>query len=335
MRVMVVGGAGYIGSHVARALRLAGHVVRVFDNLELGHREAVPDDELIVGDLNDPAAIESALRENSIEAVLHFAGYSAVGESAVEPAKYYRNNIVSALNLLDAMRAAGVSRIVFSSTAAVYGIPDHLPITEATPTRPINAYGFTKLAIEHALADYAAAYGLGSAALRYFNACGATEDASIGEDHATESHLIPIILQVALGRRPHVMLYGTDYPTPDGTCIRDYIHVDDLADAHILALEHIRPGKALVYNLGTGQGASVRQVIDAARSATGRRIEVVEGPRRAGDPPALVAAADAARRELGWTPRYLDIHEIVASAWRWHSAHPQGYQSSSGASGSW
>lgn len=327
MRVMVVGGAGYIGSHVARALRIAGHVVRVFDNLELGHREAVPADELIVGDLNDQTAIENALREELIEAVMHFAAFSQVSESTSDPAKYYRNNIVGTLNLLDAMRSAGVPRIVFSSTAAVYGIPEHQPITEAFPTRPINAYGFTKLAIERALADYATAYGLGATALRYFNAAGAAEDASIGEDHEPETHLIPVVLQVALGQREYVTLHGTDYPTPDGSCIRDYIHVEDLAEAHILALEHIQPGSSKVYNLGTGQGASVRQVIESARIATGRPIKVVEGPRRPGDPPTLIAAADAARRELGWTPRYCDIKEIVASAWRWHSKHPKGYRS--------
>ena len=232
MRILVVGGAGYIGSHTVRHLAKVGHDVWVFDNLSFGHSRAVPQGRLIEGDLSNISALEAALRAHAIDAVMHFAAFTSVPESVTDPARYYRNNVVGALNLLDAMRAAKVGRIVFSSTAAVYGVPDEVPITESSPTRPINPYGVTKLAIERALSDYAAAYGIGTAALRYFNACGAAEDASIGEDHKPETHLIPLILQVALGQRANITLAGIDYPTPDGTCIRDYIHVDDLADAH-------------------------------------------------------------------------------------------------------
>lgn len=326
MRILVVGGAGYIGSHVARYLRRAGQTVRVFDNLGLGHRAAVPPEELIEGDLNHTSEIMAALRDHRIDSVMHFAAFASVPESVAAPSKYYRNNVVGTLNLLDAMRETGVARIVFSSTAAVYGVPDTVPITESAPTRPINPYGFTKLAIERALADYASAHGLAAVALRYFNACGAAEDGSIGEDHSPETHLVPIVLQAALGQRANVTIAGTDYPTPDGTCIRDYVHVDDLADAHLRALERAQPGSAQVYNLGTGRGASVREVIEAARRVTGRPVPVVEGPRRPGDPPVLVASAEAARRELGWSPRYREIEASIATAWRWHSRHPHGFR---------
>src|SRR4051794_17762091 len=270
MRILVVGGAGYIGSHAVRRLLRAGHDVHVFDNLDLGHAWAAPEGRLIIGDLADRAALESALRSAGAEAVMHFAAFASVPESVADPSKYYRNNIVGTLNLLDAMRAAGARRIVFSSTAAVYGVPDVVPIPEDAPTRPINPYGATKLAAERALADYAAAYGLGTAALRYFNACGAAEDGSLGEDHEPETHLIPLVLQVALGRRDSIAVFGTDYPTPDGTCVRDYIHVEDLADAHLLALDRIEPGRSLTYNVGTGRGFSVHEVIEAARRVTGR-----------------------------------------------------------------
>jgi UDP-glucose 4-epimerase len=325
MHILVVGGAGYIGSHAARLLRRVGHEVWVFDNLGLGHAAAVPADRLIVGDLADGAALAEALGRSKAEAVMHFAASASVPESVVDPAKYYRNNVVGTLNLLDAMRQAGVGRIVFSSTAAVYGIPETIPIPEDSPTRPINPYGFTKLAIERALADYAAAYGLGSAALRYFNAAGAADDATIGEDHDPETHLIPLVLQVALGQRDNVAIFGNDYPTPDGSCIRDYIHVEDLADAHLKVLEAIEPGRSLVYNVATGRGASVREVVEAARRVTGQPIPVVERPRRPGDPPSLVASPAAIGRDLGWSPRYTTIDAIVASAWRWHSTHPTGY----------
>jgi UDP-glucose-4-epimerase GalE len=327
MRILVVGGAGYIGSHTVRHLARSGHDVWVYDNLVHGHRAAVPEGRLIEGDLGDIAKLESALRGGAIDAVMHFAAFTSVPESVTEPARYYRNNVTGTLNLLDAMRAAGVGKIVFSSTAAVYGVPDEVPIPETAPTRPINPYGFTKLAIERALADYATAYGLGTASLRYFNACGAAADGTIGEDHRPETHLIPLILQVALGQRENITVAGSDYPTPDGSCIRDYIHVDDLADAHLRVLEAIAPGRDLTYNVGTGSGVSVREVIDAVRKVTGHPIPVIEGPRRAGDPPSLVASADAARRDLGWTPRHTAITSIVASAWAWHSTHPRGFAS--------
>jgi UDP-glucose 4-epimerase len=325
MRILVVGGAGYIGSHTVRRLSQVGHEVWVYDNLSFGHSEAVPENRLIVGDLADAVGLEAALRDHAIDAVMHFAAFTSVPESVSEPSRYYRNNVVGALNLLDAMRAVGVGKIVFSSTAAVYGVPDRVPISEDSPPSPINPYGFTKLAIEHALADYARAYNLGFAVLRYFNACGAAIDSSIGEDHTPETHLIPIILQVALGRREHVAVFGTDYPTPDGTCIRDYIHVEDLAEAHLRVLARIEPGKGVTYNVASGVGYSVRQVIEAVRKVTDHPIPVVERPRRAGDPPVLVASSQAIQRDLGWTPRYPGIETIVQSAWRWHSTHPYGY----------
>ena len=325
MRVLVVGGAGYIGSHTVRQLLRAGHDVLVFDNLSQGHAAAVPPGLLIRGDLADVPALEKALRDGRIDAVMHFAAFTSVPQSVSDPASYYRNNVVGVLNLLDAMRATHVGRIVFSSTAATYGTPEAIPIPETAPTNPINPYGFTKLAVERVLADYAAAYGLGYAVLRYFNACGAAEDASIGEDHDPETHLIPLTLQVPLGRRPSITVFGTDYPTPDGTCVRDYIHVLDLADAHLRALDAIGPGKGLTYNVGTGVGVSVREVIDAARNVTGHPIPTVEAPRRPGDPPALVASPAAIMRELGWRPKYTEIEPIVASAWAWHSTHPRGF----------
>jgi len=325
MHILVVGGAGYIGSHTVRRLSQVGHEVWVYDNLSVGHSAAVPEGRLIVGDLADPVALERSLRDHSIDAVMHFAALTSVPESVTEPARYYRNNVVGALNLLDAMRAVGVGKIVFSSTAAVYGVPDHVPISEDSAPSPINPYGFTKLAIEHALADYARAYNIGFAVLRYFNACGAASDSSIGEDHTPETHLIPIILQVALGQREHVAVFGTDYPTPDGTCVRDYIHVEDLAEAHLRVLARIEPAKGLTYNVASGVGYSVRQVIETVRKVTSHPIPVVERPRRAGDPPVLVASSQAIQRDLGWTPRYPSIEAIVQSAWRWHSTHPLGY----------
>ncbi|MEO6812051.1 MAG: UDP-glucose 4-epimerase GalE [Isosphaeraceae bacterium] len=319
MRILVVGGAGYIGSHTVRGLLRAGHDVSVFDNLDLGHAWAVPEGRLIVGNLADRDALEAALRGRKVEAVMHFAAFASVPESVADPAKYYRNNVVGTLNLLDAMRAEGVGRIVFSSTAAVYGVPEVVPIPESAMPKPINPYGTTKLTAERALADYAAAYGFGTAALRYFNACGAADDGTLGEDHEPETHLIPLVLQVALGRRDGVAIYGDDYPTPDGTCVRDYIHVEDLADAHLRALERLEAGRSLVYNVGTGRGFSVREVIDAARRVTGRTIPAFEHPRRPGDPPTLVASAESIRRDLGWSPRYVEIDAMVQSAWKWHS----------------
>jgi UDP-glucose 4-epimerase len=326
MNVLVTGGAGYIGSHTVRQLTQAGHAVWVFDHLRQGHAAAVPSHRLIVGDLLDPATIRAALADHQIDAVVHFAALALVGVSVADPALYYRNNVVGSLNLLDAMRDTGVSRIVFSSTTATYGIPTKTPITEDQPQQPINPYGFTKLAMEHALADYAHAYGLAYAALRYFNAAGASPDGNLGEDHQPETHLIPLVLQVALGQRQHITILGDDYPTPDGTCIRDYVHVDDLASAHLLALEALQPTSHWAINLGTGHGYSVRQVIEACRRATGHPIPTVVGPRRPGDPPELIADATRARTLLGWEPRYTDIDAIVATAWQWHRTHPQGYR---------
>lgn len=325
MRVLLTGGAGYVGSHSAAMLHRTGHEIWVYDNLSEGHRAAVPEGRLIVGDLMDQEKLRSVFREHQIEAVMHFAASCYVGVSVTDPAAYYQNNIVGTLSLLDAMRAADVGRIVFSSTCATYGIPDVVPITESEKQAPISPYGFTKLAIEHALADYSHAYGLGYAALRYFNASGASDESDIGEDHEPETHLIPLVLQVALGGRDDIKIFGDDYPTPDGTCIRDYIHVDDLAAAHIAALEMLESGTQLKLNLGTGQGASVKEVVDACRRVTGHPIPATIVPRREGDPPELVADASLANKTLGWTPKYDKIEDIVASAWQWHQAHPRGY----------
>ncbi len=325
MKILVSGGAGYVGSHAVKRLLQGEHQVWVYDNLSQGHAAAVPAATLIEGDLHDTQRLTDALRQREIEAVMHFAADALVGESVVEPAKYYRNNVVATLSLLDAVRTAGVQRFVFSSTTAVYGVPAVVPITEQERRDPINPYGFTKLVMEQALEDYSRAYGLGFAALRYFNAAGAAADGSIGEDHDPESHLIPIVLQVALGQRERITVFGDDYPTPDGTCIRDYIHVEDLAEAHELALRRLTPGEGLKMNLGTGVGHSVRQVIDACREVTGHEIPETMGERRPGDPPELVADASLAQQTLGWRPKYRDIRSIVETAWRWHASHPQGY----------
>lgn len=325
MRILVTGGAGYIGSHAVRLLLARGHEVWVYDNLALGHRAAVPAERLIVGDLAEIDHLDQVLVEQRIEAVMHFAAFTYVGESVRDPGKYYRNNLTLTLGLMECLRRNGVGRFVFSSTCATYGIPERVPITEDEPQRPINPYGNAKLAVEWALKDYAAAYGWGFAALRYFNAAGASPDGKIGEDHEPESHLLPLVLQVALGRRPQIEVFGTDYPTPDGTCIRDYIHVDDLAEAHLLALERLETGKALCFNVGTGRGYSVREVIRLAEEVTGKTVTVKEGPRRAGDPPVLVAAAEKVQRELGWRPKYTDLRSILETAWNWHRTHPRGY----------
>ncbi|MGC8642987.1 MAG: UDP-glucose 4-epimerase GalE [Isosphaeraceae bacterium] len=326
MNILVTGGAGYVGSHAVKLLRSEGHEVWVYDNLVYGHRAAVPPGRLIEGDLLDRQMVEKVLRDQEIAAVMHFAAYAYVGESVTDPAKYYQNNVIGALSLMEAMRAVGVSRIVFSSTCATYGEPEEVPIRESQPQRPINPYGFTKLVIEHALADYARAYGWGYAALRYFNAAGAASDGDLGEDHDPETHLIPLVLQVALEEREYVMIFGDHHPTPDGTCIRDYVHVDDLATAHLAALIRLEPGLELKLNLGTGRGSSVREVIEACREVTGHPIPaVVTGPR-AGDPPALVADPGQAARELDWKPRYTTIRPIIETAWRWHRAHPGGYE---------
>ena len=269
MNVMVVGGAGYIGSHAVRLLVDAGHAVTVYDNLSRGHREAVPAGMLVEGELSDRAKVVATLKEKKIDAVMHFAAFALVNESVSDPALYYRNNVIDAVELLDAMREADVKKIVFSSTTATYGEPDNIPIPETTPQEPINPYGFTKLVFENALADYAKAYGFAYAALRYFNAAGARPDGSIGEDHDPETHIIPIVLQVALGQRDKITIFGDDYPTSDGTCVRDYIHIDDLGDAHLKALERLEPGKGICVNLGTGRGTSVREIVETCREVTG------------------------------------------------------------------
>jgi UDP-glucose 4-epimerase len=287
----------------------------------------VPQGRLIEGQLMDRPRIEAALREQRIEAVMHFAAFAAVGESVADPANYYQNNVVASLNLLEGMRAADVRKIVFSSTTATYGVPERIPITEDEPQKPINPYGFGKLVIEHALADYASAYGFAYAALRYFNAAGASPSGEIGEDHDPETHLIPIVLQVALGQRSHITVLGDDYPTPDGTCIRDYIHVDDLGRAHVAALQRLQVGEGMRLNLGTGRGYSVREVIEACRRVTGHAIPAEIGPRRPGDPPELVADSSRAQSELNWKCEYNDIESIVRTAWNWHSSHPRGYRS--------
>jgi len=327
MNVLVVGGAGYIGSHAVRKLKDAGHHVLVYDNLSRGHREAVPDGLLIEGELTDTATLTRVLTEHGIEAVMHFAAFALVNESVNDPSLYYQNNVVATLSLLEAMRQADVKKFVFSSTTATYGEPDQVPISEDTPQRPINPYGFTKLVIEQALADYAEAYGMGYAALRYFNAAGAHPDGTIGEDHEPETHLIPIVLQVALGQRDSITIFGNDYQTSDGTCVRDYVHVNDLADAHLKALDKIRPSTGICLNLGTGRGTSVREIIDACREVTGHAIPEKIGQRREGDPSELVADASRAQDQLGWKPQYVDVRSIVETAWRWHQLHPNGYGS--------
>jgi len=325
MRILVTGGAGYVGSHASRLLERKGHDVWVYDNLNQGHREAVKSNRLLIGDLSDRERLTQIFVSLKIEAVMHFAALSLVGESMTQPAKYYQNNVVNTLHLFEAMRTADVSRIVFSSTTATYGVPNKLPITEEEPQKPINPYGFGKLAIEQVLKDFSQAYGWSIAALRYFNACGASAEGDLGEDHTPETHLIPLVLQVARGQRPTLTIFGDDYPTADGTCIRDYIHVDDLAWAHCLALEQLSPEQPILLNLGSGVGYSVTQIVNMCRDVTGQTIPTLVGPRRPGDPPELVADPSKAAHLLGWKPIQSDLRTIVESAWRWHSAHPQGY----------
>ena len=322
MNVFVTGGAGYIGSVCVEELVNAGHAVTVYDNLSEGHRLAVdPRAAFIQACLSDEAQIASALQEARAEVIIHFAALALVGESMVNPGKYFANNVGHGTNLLNAAVAAGVRKFVFSSTCATYGPPDRVPMTEDLPQRPVNPYGESKLMFEKMLRWYHEIHGLEFVAFRYFNAAGAS--ARFGEHHRLESHLIPNILKVALAQAPHCEIFGTDYPTPDGTCIRDYIHVADLAQAHLLAMA---PGKQGFYNLGNGEGYSVREVIQACEKVTGQKITTVEKPRRPGDPPRLVASAEKARRELNWKPEFPGLEEIVASAWRWHQKHPQGYE---------
>jgi UDP-glucose 4-epimerase len=325
MRVLVTGGAGYIGSVVADELVRAGHEVVVFDNLSRGHRHAVPKDaELVVGDLADRGAIDRVFQARSIDAVMHFAALIEAGESMKAPEQFFRNNTLNSLTLFEAMLAAGVRRLVFSSTAALFGNPERTPIQEDEPVRPTNAYGESKLLVERMLAWFSQIHGLRYASLRYFNAAGASRPDK-GEAHQPETHLIPRILNVAQGRADHVNIFGTDYPTPDGTCIRDYIHVSDLARAHLLALQALEKSGPLLYNLGNGQGFSVREVVEVARKVTGHPIPIIESPRRSGDPAVLIASAEKIRRDLGWQPLFPDLQAIVESAWQWHRNHPDGY----------
>jgi UDP-glucose 4-epimerase len=321
MKIFVAGGAGYIGSVCAELLLDEGHAVTVFDNLTEGHRRAVDSRaQLVEGDLADRATISAALREARPDAVMHFAANALVGESMQNPSKYFRNNVGAGLNLLDAMIDQDVRRLVFSSTCATFGPPERVPIDETVPQCPINPYGESKLMFEKILRWYDHIHELRSVSLRYFNAAGASEN--FGEDHRVETHLLPNVLKVALGQKPHVEIYGTDYDTPDGTCIRDYIHILDLSRAHILALA---AKESAYYNLGTGGGASVREVIDRCRKITGEKIPVVEKPRRPGDPPRLVAASEKIRRELGWEPKFQSLDNIIESAWKWHQNFPNGY----------
>ncbi len=323
--ILVCGGAGYIGSHTVSLLAERGFEVCVLDNLQKGHAASVSRFKLYIGDLRDSEVLDRVFTENKIDAVVHFAANSLVGESVKEPLAYYDNNVAATMNLLFAMLRHYVDKIVFSSTAATYGEPERIPILEQDRTLPTNPYGETKLAIERMLKWCGNAYGIRSVCLRYFNAAGAMTDGSIGEDHEPETHLIPIIMQVALGKRPHISVFGDDYPTTDGTCIRDYIHVSDLGDAHILALEHLLSGgESKIYNLGSGDGYSVRQIIDASRRITGKDIPEKIDARRAGDPATLVASSDRIKSELGWNPVYT-LEDIISSAWNWHAAHPNGY----------
>ena len=324
MKVIVTGGAGYIGATTVQSLLDSGHEVVVYDNLAKGHAEALPAAvKLIKGDVADRDRLDSVFREHRPEAVLHFAAWIEAGESMQKPEKYFRNNSASTLTLLESMLANGIGKFIFSSTAALYGQPERIPIQEDDPLQPTNAYGESKLLVERVLAWFHRIHGFRYASLRYFNAAGS--NGRSGELHEPESHLIPLILQAAGGRRDHISIFGTDYPTEDGTCVRDYIHVGDLADAHVLALEGLGTHGKLIYNLGNGAGFSVRQVIEAARRVTGKAIKAVEAARRPGDPAVLVASSEKIRRELGWTPRYLKLEDIVASAWEWMRAHPRGY----------
>jgi UDP-glucose 4-epimerase len=323
VRLLVTGGAGYIGGVVTSHLLRAGHQVTVLDDLSTGHADAVPDGAAFVeGSLEDTAAGVLATGD-PYDGVLHFAARALVGESVEHPERYWHTNVVGSLALLDAMRANAVPRLVFSSTAATYGEPEQVPIVETAPTKPTNPYGASKLAVDMMITSEARAHGLGAVSLRYFNVAGAS--GAQGERHATETHIIPLALQVVAGTRPAFGIFGADYPTPDGTCIRDYVHVDDLAEAHLLALDKLTSGQGMKYNVGIGRGSSVREVIATAEAVTGKRIAVKEGPRRPGDPPALVATSDRIRTELGWSPEYTELRPIVETAWNWHKAHPDGF----------
>ncbi len=327
MNVLVAGGAGYIGSHAAKQLLEAGHHVLVIDNLYRGHRAAVVDGaDFVQADLADTDVLAKAMDEHAIDCVMHFAALAYVGESVTQPLDYYEKNTGGTVSLLQAMKAAGVNRMVFSSTCATYGEPERMPIVETMPQRPINPYGWSKLFVERILTDYAhATPGFGFVALRYFNVAGCAADGSLGEDHEPETHLIPVVIEAALGQRDAIKIFGTDYDTPDRTCIRDYVHVQDLCAAHIIAMNTLADGDQRFYNLGIGRGYSVREVIDAVRRVSGRDFQVIQADRRPGDPPTLYANADKIRRELGWAPRYTQIDDVVRTAWNWFEQHPEGY----------
>lgn len=325
--ILVTGGAGYIGSHTVLALSQAGYPVVVLDNLEYGHQElitTIPNVKLIIGDTHDRPLLDTLFTNHQIAAVMHFSAYAYVGESVTAPDKYYRNNVVGTLSLLEAMVAAGIHKFVFSSTCATYGVPVQIPITEDHPQNPINPYGATKLMVERILSDFDVAYGLRSVCFRYFNAAGADPEGRLGEDHNPETHLIPLTLLVAMGKIPAISVFGTDYDTPDGTCVRDYIHVNDLASAHILGLEYLLAGgKSDRFNLGNGNGFSVQQVIDTARQVTGKEIKVIESDRRPGDPAFLVGSAAKAKNILNWNPQFTDLSKIITDAWQWHQQRHQ------------
>ena len=324
--ILVTGGAGYIGSHTVKLLQEHGYRVLTYDSLELGHEEAVTGGTIIHGDLLDLDGLEETFNHFPLDAVIHFAAYASVGDSVANPDKYFRNNIIGGMNLINVMRAHNVENIIFSSSAATYGEPLHIPIEESHPQNPTNPYGESKLAFERILKWYDVSYGMKSISLRYFNASGADPEGRIGEDHNPEEHLIPIVLQTALGQRESVKVFGTDWDTPDGTCIRDYIHVNDLADAHIRALHALEKGtQTTAYNLGSGDGHSVKQVIETAEQVIGRKIPWEEAPRRPGDPARLVASSDKIKKELKWKPHFPELHTIIEHAWQWHSAHPNGY----------
>ena len=327
MAVLVCGGAGYIGSHTVRELLAAGEEVIIADNLSTGHREAIPAVKFYECDIRDKAALKKIFAENKVEAVFHFAAFIEAGESVKLPLRYFNNNVYGMQILLEAMTECGVDKIIFSSSAAVYGEPEKIPIDEGDATFPVNPYGDSKLIMEMMIRRVSAAQGVRYVSLRYFNASGASLDGSIGEDHHPESHLIPLILQVLLGKRDHITIFGDDYPTPDGTCIRDYIHVLDLANAHICALNYLRGGgESNFFNLGTGHGFSVKEIIDAAEKVTGLKIKKELGARRPGDPARLIASGEKARKILQWTPRFDDVEKIIATAWNWHKSHPKGYE---------
>ncbi|MHB0912001.1 MAG: UDP-glucose 4-epimerase GalE [Armatimonadota bacterium] len=324
--ILVTGGAGYIGSHTVKLLLEEGYDVLVYDSMELGHPEAVLGGTVVRGDLLDAKKLAETFDGYKIDAVVHFAAYASVGDSVADPAKYFNNNMLGGLNLLDAMRSHGVKNIIFSSSAATYGEPTCIPIPEEHPQDPTNPYGETKLMFEKVLKWYDGAYGIKSVSLRYFNAAGADPEGKIGEDHEPEQHLIPIVLQTALGQRESIKVFGSDWETPDGTCVRDYIHVVDLADAHLRSLRALESGAGTTaYNLGNGDGQSVAQVIQAASEVVGKPIPWVAAPRRPGDPARLVASSDKLKRELGWRPKYPELKTIIEHAWQWHSAHPNGY----------